>query len=149
VVWDRHSTSHSSFNQGLHTVMCTPVWKGDFIYGICGGGELRCLDARTGDRIWESDAAMGGNLGDFANAFLVEHEQSVFIWNDQGELITGRLSPKGFEQISCAKLLETSENTRGRDIVWCPPAFADRCLYVHNGKELICVSLATLSQSPI
>jgi outer membrane protein assembly factor BamB len=145
VVWDRHSTSHSSFNEGLHTVMCTPVWKGDYLYGVCGAGELRCLDAKTGDRIWESDAAMGGNLGDFGNAFLVQHDESVFIWNDQGELITGRLTPKGFVQISCAKLLETSENTRGRDIVWCPPAFAGRCLYVHNGKELICVSLAAPS----
>lgn len=145
IVWDRHSTSHSSFNEGLHTVMCTPVWKGEHIYGICGNGELRCLDAKTGDRVWESDAAMGGNLGDFGNAFLVQHEDSVFIWNDQGELITGQLTPKGFVQISCAKLLETSENTRGRDITWCPPAFANRCLYVHNGKELICVSLAAPS----
>jgi outer membrane protein assembly factor BamB len=39
-------------------------------------------------------------------------------------------------------LLDTIENTRGRDVLWCHPAFANRCAYMHNGKELICVSLA-------
>jgi len=147
VVWNRHSTSRSSFNDGLHTVMCTPIWKGDYIYGICGMGELRCLDARTGERVWESDAAVGGKTSNFATAFFVEHQDRVFIWNDQGELILARLTPKGFDEISRAKLLETSENTRGRDIVWCHPAFANRCAYVHNGKDLICVSLASTVKS--
>jgi outer membrane protein assembly factor BamB len=142
VVWNRHSTSESSFNDGLHTVMCTPMWKEGHIYGLCGHGELRCLDAKNGDRVWESDAAVGGKLGLFGNAFLIEQEDRTFIWNDQGELILTRLTPKGFDEISRAKLLETSENTRGRDIVWCHPAYANRCAYVHNGKELICVSLA-------
>jgi outer membrane protein assembly factor BamB len=145
VVWNRHSTSESSLNDGLHTVMCTPIWTQEHIYGICGHGELRCLDAKTGDRLWESDAAVGGKIGLFGNAFLIQNEDHVFIWNDQGELILARLSAKGFEEISRAKLLATSENTRGRDIVWCHPAFANRCMYVHNGKELICVSLAAAS----
>ena len=39
-------------------------------------------------------------------------------------------------------LLEPTENARGRDIVWCHPAFAQRCLYVRNHKEIIAVSLA-------
>ena len=141
VVWDRHSTSESGFNEGLHTVMSTPVWRGDCIYGICGKGELRCLDAGTGARIWESDAAVGGHVGLFGTAFFVQQEDRYFVWNDQGELIVGRLTPRNFEQISRAKLLETSENTRGRDIVWCHPAFANRRAYVQNGKELICVEL--------
>jgi outer membrane protein assembly factor BamB len=145
VAWNRHSTNQSSFSEGLHTVMCTPVWKDNYIYGICGDGEMRCLDARTGDRVWESEEVVKPGL--FGTAFFVEHDQGVFIWNDQGELLFGRFTPKGFEAISRAKMLETSENTRGRDIVWCAPAFANRCLYVHNGKELICVSLAADSRS--
>ena len=87
VVWDRHSTSESGFNEGLHTVMSTPVWRGDCIYGICGKGELRCLDAGTGARIWESDAAVGGHVGLFGTAFFVQQEDRYFVWNDQGELI--------------------------------------------------------------
>jgi outer membrane protein assembly factor BamB len=144
IVWNRHSTSMSEMNDGLHTVMCAPVWREGHIYGVCGFGQLRCLDARTGDRVWESDGAVGGKPGLFGTAFLVEHEDRVFIWNDQGELILARLAPKGYAEISRVKLLETSENTRGRDIVWCHPAFANRCAYVQNGKELICVSLAAV-----
>lgn len=34
------------------------------------------------------------------------------------------------------------EHTRGRDVLWCHPAFANRRAYLHNGQELICVSLA-------
>jgi outer membrane protein assembly factor BamB len=142
VAWNRYSSSDSELNDGLHTTMCTPVWNQGHIYGLCGYGELRCLDAKTGDRVWKSDGAVGGKIGLFGTAFLVEHEDRVFIWNDQGELILARFTPKGFEEISRTKLLETSENTRGRDIVWCHPAFANRCAYVHNGKEMICVSLA-------
>jgi hypothetical protein len=82
-------------------------------------------------------------LGLFGSAFLVQHDDRVFIWNDQGELILGKLTRNGFERISQAKLLDTIENTRGRDVLWCHPAFANRCAYVHNGKELLCVSLAS------
>lgn len=145
IVWNKHSSSKSRINDGLHTVMSVPAWIGDHIYGICGFGELRCLDAKTGERVWESDAAMGGKLGNFANAFLVQHEDRVFVWNDQGELILGKVSPKGFDVISRARLLDTSENTRGRSLLWCHPAFANRRAYVHNGKEMICIELARQS----
>jgi outer membrane protein assembly factor BamB len=126
--------------------MSTPVFKDDYIYGICGGGELRCLNAKNGDRVWENTTTVG-KPGLFASAFFIENGDRFFIWNDQGELIIARLTPKSFEEISRAKLLETSENTRGRDIVWCHPAFANRCAYMHNGKELICVSLAKEAKS--
>ena len=66
IAWDRHSTNQNNFEQGLHTTMTTPVWKGDYIYGLCGGGELRCLDAKTGDSLWENNAAVGGEPGLFA-----------------------------------------------------------------------------------
>jgi outer membrane protein assembly factor BamB len=142
LVWNRRSTSKSSFNEGLHTVLGTPLIKDGFIYGCCGYGELRCLDLKTGERQWQTYAATGGQKGFFANAFIVEHQDREFLWNDQGELILGRLRPQGFDEISRVKLLEPLENTRGRIVLWCHPAFAHRCLYAHNGKELICVSLA-------
>jgi len=142
LLWNRRSTSKSVFNDGLHTTMGTPVIRDGHIYGICGAGELRCLDLGTGDREWESFAVTGGKGGLFANAFFVENAGRWFIWNEQGELILGRLTPGKFEEISRTKLLETAENTRGRDVLWCHPAFAHRSLFVHNGKELIAVSLA-------
>ena len=142
VLWNRRSSSKSKFNNGLHTTMATPVIRDGHIFGICGAGELRCLDLKTGDRQWESFTLTGGKEGLFANVFFVENAGRWFIWNDQGELILGRLTAKQFEEVSRAKLLETAENTRGRDVLWCHPAFAGRNFYVHNGRELIAVSLA-------
>lgn len=142
VVWNRRSTSDEIMNDGLHTVLGTPVFRDGYIYGVCGFGELRCLDAKTGDRRWETYAATGGHKGFFANAFLTTQGNRTFLWNDQGELIIARLAPSGYEEISRAKLLEPLEKTRGRTVTWCHPAYANRRAYVHNGKDLICVSLA-------
>jgi len=142
VVWNRRSTSGTEMNDGLHTVLGTPLFKDGFIYGVCGFGELRCLDARTGNRKWETYAPTVGKKAFFANVFMTENEDRTFLYNDQGELIIARLRPEGYEELSRAKLLEPLEKTRGRTITWCHPAYANRCAYVHNGKELVCVSLA-------
>ena len=142
LVWNRRSSSGEVMNDGLHTILGTPLFQDGYIYGVCGFGELRCLDARTGDRKWETYQATGGHKAFFANAFLTSHQDRTFLWNDQGELVIAKLSPEGYHEISRAKLLEPLEKTRGRIVTWCHPAYANRCLYVHNGKELICASLA-------
>ena len=41
--------------QGLHSLITTPVIEGDTIYGVGSYGELRGLDATTGERLWVSD----------------------------------------------------------------------------------------------
>jgi hypothetical protein len=136
-------------NDGLHTTFGTPLIKDGFIYGVCGYGELRCLDAKTGDRKWATyEASEGGKKALFGNAFITVNRGREFLWNDQGELIVARLQPKGYEEISRAKLLEPLEKTRGRIVTWCHPAYANRCIYVHNGKELICASLSADEQTP-
>lgn len=142
VVWNRRSKKQSEMTEGLHTVMSTPVAKDGFVYGVCAFGELRCLDLRTGDRCWESLELFGGEAGFFAHAFIVEQAERHWFWTDHGELMVGRLSPQGVDIVSRAKLLEPVENTRGRDVLWCHPAFANRCAYLHNGRELICVDLS-------
>jgi outer membrane protein assembly factor BamB len=142
VAWNRRSKRKSEFEEGLHTTMCTPVIRDGHLYGMCGFGELRCLDLATGDRKWETFAVTEGKKSLFGQAFIVEQAGRYWMWNDQGELILAKLNPQGYEEISRTKLLPTIENTRGRDVLWCAPAFAQRCAYMHNGKELICVSLA-------
>lgn len=149
VAWNRRSKRKSEFEEGLHTTMCTPVIRDTFIYGVCGFGELRCLDLASGDRKWETFAPTEGKKSLFGQVFIVEQGGRYWMWNDQGELILAKLNPQGYEEISRAKLLPTIENTRGRDVLWCPPAFANQRLYVHNGKELICVSLAASKPSGV
>jgi outer membrane protein assembly factor BamB len=66
------------------------------------------------------------------------------MFNERGELILGKLSPDGFQEISRAKLLEpTTDQLRQRGgVCWSHPAFANRCVFVRNDRELVCASLA-------
>src|SRR5207249_3264031 len=38
----------------LHCVMNTPAIRDGYIYGACSYGEYRCIDAKTGERKWET-----------------------------------------------------------------------------------------------
>jgi outer membrane protein assembly factor BamB len=141
VLW-RGTSDNGGRPDGLHSLISTPVLQDGHIYGICGRGELRCLKAATGEQLWESLEPLGGKRALFATAFLVPNGDRCFIWNDQGDLIIATLTPQGYTEIDRAHLLDPVQTARGRDIVWSHPAFANRCLYARNDKEIICVSLA-------
>lgn len=145
VAWKGKSTSEQpSRTDGLHAIMCTPWIQGDHIYGVCSYGELRCLEARTGKRLWSTLKAttVDGRPTRWANAFIIPHEDRYFLFNERGELIIARLTPQGYEEIDRAKILEPTLVTAGREYVWTHPAFANRCMLARNDKELVCVSLA-------
>ena len=42
----------------LHAMISTPCLQGDYVYGVDSYGQLRCLDARSGDRVWEDLTAV-------------------------------------------------------------------------------------------
>jgi outer membrane protein assembly factor BamB len=125
---------------GLHSLMGAPVLQGGHVYGVCNFGELRCLKADTGQRLWEHPTVERKSLG--PTTFLVPHGDRFFLFDDQGDLIIARLTPKGYEELDRAHVIEPTLHSRGRDVVWCHPAFALRCLFVRNDEELVCVSLA-------
>lgn len=142
VLWKGKGKGETSkLTDGLHCLMSTPVMKDGYIYGVCSYGQLRCLEAATGKRIWETFQATGAE-GRWANAFLIPHEDRYFLFDERGNLILAKLSPKGYEEISRAKILEPTNKAAGRDIVWSHPAFANRSVYARNDKEIVCVSLA-------
>jgi outer membrane protein assembly factor BamB len=142
VVWRGKSTSERN-TDGLHSIIPTPFIDGDHIYGVCSYGQLRCLKTATGERMWETFAATTGDKeARWANAFLIKNGDRYFLHNEKGDLIIARLSPKGYEEISRAKLVEPTNTAAGRDVVWSHPAFANRCVYARNDKELVCASLA-------
>ncbi len=127
----------------LHTIMSTPFLEDGHIYGVCSYGQLRCLKADTGERIWETFAATTGEKPvRWANAFLVKNGARFFLFNETGDLIIAKLSPAGYEEISRAHLLDPTNTDPGRPVVWSHPAFANRSVYARNDKELVCVSLA-------
>jgi len=129
----------------LHAIIPTPWIKDGHIYGICSYGELRCLEEATGKRVWESLQATGSTKSGkdrWNNAFLIPHEDRFFLWNERGDLIIAKLSPKGYEEVSRTHLLDPDNGMAGRPVIWVHPAFANKCIYVRNDKEIIGVSLA-------
>jgi outer membrane protein assembly factor BamB len=129
--------------KGVFCANSTPFLQDGMIYGVdSGGGQLRGVRLETGQRIWETFAPSAGKRATHGTAFLVRNGDRFFLASEKGELVIARLSPKGYQEISRCKLLAPTEDCMGRKVVWSHPAFADRCVFARNDKELICVSLA-------
>jgi outer membrane protein assembly factor BamB len=137
-VW-KGSSNNEIKTDGLHSIMSTPLVNNTHIYGVCSYGQLRCLDAKTGKRVWESFEATGH--GRWWNAFLIPNGDKVFIHNEQGDLIIAELSPTGYKEISRSKLIEPTRPVQRRMTIWSHPAFAMKSVFARNDKELIRVSL--------
>jgi outer membrane protein assembly factor BamB len=127
---------------GLFSVFSTPFFEDGYIYGSSTEGQLTCVKADTGERLWESFEPNKGKKIRTADVFLVKNGDRFFLFNEQGDLIIAKLSPKGYEEISRAHLLEATSKAFGRDVLWSHPAFANKRMYARNDKEIICVSLA-------
>jgi outer membrane protein assembly factor BamB len=141
VLWRSQDTPRKQ--DGLHALSASPVLKDGHLYGISGEGQLLCQKIETGEVVWESLQAIGGEKANFGNAFLTPCGGDRFVlFSDSGHLILADLSPKGYKEIDRAKVLEPTYQARGRTVVWSAPAYADRCAFARNDKEIICVSLA-------
>ncbi|MBK7931645.1 MAG: PQQ-binding-like beta-propeller repeat protein [Bryobacterales bacterium] len=143
-LWQGKSASEIN-TDGLHSVVNTPVIDGDYIYGICSYGQFRCLNAKTGERVWET-LAVTKEKARWASGFIVRNGDRYFINNDRGELIIARLSPKGYQEISRAQLIKPTSNPGNRRelgvVNWSHPAYANRHVYARNDEEIIAVPLA-------
>ena len=124
--------------------MSQPVIDGDYIYGICSYGQLRCLRRATGERVWETQAVTVEKARN-ATAWMVRNQDRVVVLNDRGELILAKLAPSGYQEIGRTKVIEpTSPPGAPRElgaVIWSHPAFANRHMVVRNDREVIRVSL--------
>jgi outer membrane protein assembly factor BamB len=143
VLWQSKKISEKD-TDALHCTLSTPFIEAGYIYGVCSYGQFRCLKADTGERLWETFAATtpDGKEMRWANAFIVKNGDVFFLSNEKGDLIIAKLSPKGYEEISRAHLLEPVNTMTGREVVWSHPAFADRRVFARNDKEIVCAELA-------
>ncbi len=140
-VWHKRGRDEKH-TEAIHSIISTPLLVDDHIYGVDSYGELRCLDARTGERIWEDRRATPRSR--WSTIHFVRNGDRVWMFNERGELIIARLSPQGYEEISRAALIEpTRDQLRQRGgVCWAHPAFANRHVFARNDKELVCASLA-------
>jgi outer membrane protein assembly factor BamB len=143
VIWKGKSNSEIN-TDGLHAVVNTPVIDGDYIYGICSYGQFRCLNLKTGERIWET-MEVTKEKARWASGFIVRHGDRYFINNDRGELIIAKLSAQGYQEISRTQLIKPTSNPGNRRelgaVNWSHPAYANRHIVARNDEEIISVSL--------
>lgn len=92
-LWRRGGGRSARGKGVLHVVMAAPLVRGGHIYGVHVGGQLRCLDALTGNAMWETTAPTHG--GDapvlWSTAFIVPHEPAQASNTDQRK--NGRSNP--------------------------------------------------------
>jgi hypothetical protein len=131
---------------GLSPVNMTPFAEGGVLYGVDQPGQFRAARIATGERLWESWLPVTGKEESgpvySGTAFVVKNGGRFFLFNEKGELVVARLSPEGYEEVSRWKMLDPTGTYAGRRVVWSHPAFANRCVYARNDKELVCASLA-------
>ena len=133
---------------GLHAMVTTPIIIDDHVYGVGSYGELRGLDARTGERVWMSPDMTA--QARWSTAFMVRHDDRYFVDNDEGDLIMARFTPGGYVELGRTKLIETTSGSGTRTphgriaerlVNWTHPAYANGHIVHRNDREIIRASL--------
>jgi outer membrane protein assembly factor BamB len=130
---------------GISPINVQPFVAGGVMYGFDQNGRLYAVELPSGKRLWDTTKPVSERPAANATAFIVRQGvdgDRYWLFNDSGDLIIARLTPKGYEEIDRAHLIEPTNTAFGRDIVWSMPAFANKRMYVRNDKECICVELA-------
>lgn len=129
----------------VYAANTTPFIDDDgILYGAdCMSGQFRAVKLQTGERLWDSFApTTNTRRGGHGTAFIVRNGDRYFLFSETGDLILARLSAEKYDEISRFHVLQPTGECFGRDVVWSHPAFAARCCFARNDKELVCVSLA-------
>ncbi len=132
-------------NKFVSPVNAQPLVIDDVVYGMDGDGSLTGFALPAGDRLFTSAAPLTGDAKlPTGTAFFVRQGAAGRVWafTEQGDLVLGKLSKTGFEEISRSHLLDTTGKAFGRKVLWSVPAFADRKVFARNDKELVAFDLA-------
>lgn len=163
MLWKGQSRSElPDKTEGLHAMTTTPVIIDDYLYGVGSYGELRGLDARTGERLWMSPDMTP--QARWSTAFMVRHGDRFFVNTEEGALILAQFTPSGYIESGRTTLIEaTGRSDRAGDsdrvlrrtgrpprpgssynrpVNWTHPAYANRHIVHRNDREIIRASLA-------
>jgi len=118
-------------NENMNNHFANSILLDGYLYGFDGQMHkgvvpLKCLKAENGEEIWSTDRV--------ANGALIGSAETLIIVTDSGELVTARVSPTGYEEISRSQVL-------GRK-VWTLPVLSNGRIYCRNAKgDVVCVSV--------
>lgn len=142
LLWARQGINERK-TDALHCMISPPFIKGDHIFGIDSYGQFRCLEMGKGDRIWEDHRAT--LPGRWSTVFSVQQGEKTWMLNEAGELLIAEVSPAGYNEIGRVKIIEPTtplKQRRSGVVLWSPPAFAMKSVFVKNDRELIRIDLA-------
>jgi outer membrane protein assembly factor BamB len=127
---------------GIHSMIATDIVQDGFVYGIDSYGELRCLEAATGKRLWEDQSAVP--KARWSTIHMVRQADRVWMFNERGELLITKLTPQGIEIIDRCQVIEpTRVQLNQRDgVVWTHPAYAEQSIFIRNDQRIVRASLA-------
>ncbi len=128
---------------GVSPVNVQPFLQDGVLYGYDDSGVMYAVELPSGKRLWEGMGPVGGEAAKGSEtAFIVKNGDRFVFFAETGDLVFGKLTPKGYEEIDRAKVIEKTQSAFGRKVVWCMPAFANKHAYLRNDKEIICIDLA-------
>ena len=140
-VWRRVGKSEEE-TDALHAMIGTPILSDGYVYGVDSYGQFRCLDARTGDRIWENQEVVP--KARWSTVHMVRQADRVWMFNERGQLLITTLSPRGLAILDRCQVIEptTAQLPQRGGVVWTHPAFAEQSIFVRNDERLVRASLA-------
>ncbi|MEO1529145.1 MAG: PQQ-binding-like beta-propeller repeat protein [Planctomycetota bacterium] len=132
----------------VHCSNAAPMFVDGVVYGTdCLQGSLIAVQGDTGDRLWETFEATKPGEKRFAKhgtAFITRLGESnrYYLMSETGELIAAELTENGFSERGRMAVVEPTNESFGRPVVWSHPAYANQTAYIRNDKELVAVDLA-------
>jgi outer membrane protein assembly factor BamB len=111
--------------KGLSLYYSSPVLAGDSLFGFSvRKGTFFCLDARTGNVLWESDGRIVGNVS------TVTAGTVVLFLTDRGQLIVARASARAYVPIAEYRVSDTATNAH--------PVFLGNRILIKDTTTLRC-----------
>jgi outer membrane protein assembly factor BamB len=110
----------------------SPVAVGGYVYGLGPARNFVCVEVKSGRQLWSKEGYVAGAAGSDHAAFLVMGG-NILALTDGGELVLFPADPGGFKELGRVQVC-------GRN--WCNPAYSDAKLFLRDGHELMCLSLA-------
>ncbi|MGC1275842.1 MAG: PQQ-binding-like beta-propeller repeat protein [Planctomycetaceae bacterium] len=129
----------------ISPVNVQPFAEGNLIYGIDADATLTAFEVPSGKRLWETTQPVAERPAPNGTAFIVrqgETGERCWLFCDNGDLVIATITPVGFTEVDRAHVIEPTNSAFNRDVVWCPPAYANQRMYVRNDKEIVCVELS-------
>ena len=117
-------------NDNMNNLLNPSIFNPDHIFGF-DDRILKCLDADTGEELWQQSGYKRGSL--------IAADDLLFVLGENGKLGLVEANPDKFNELSSAQILD------GR--CWTGPTMSDGKLYLRNNSELVCVNVAGLHGS--